>query len=123
MGEEVNMDDKDSILISIKKLLGIGKELTEFDVDSIANINSVFVKLKRLGSGPEEGFQIEDESAKWSEYTEDKNLRNLVKSYIHKKVRLVFDPPSSNWVAESIKEMIKEDEFDIQMIVDTGGEK
>lgn len=119
--EETTVDDKESILITIKKLIGIDKELKEFDTDIIANINASFVKLKRLGAGPEEGFEIEDETAKWSDYTQDKNLRNIVKGYIYKKVRLVFDPPSSSWIADSLKEMLKEDEFDIQMIVDTGG--
>lgn len=119
--DETAVDDKESILITIKKLIGIDKELKEFDADIIANINASFVKLKRLGAGPEEGFEIEDETAKWSDYTQDKNLRNIVKGYIHKKVRLVFDPPSSSWIADSLKEMLKEDEFDIQMIVDTGG--
>ena len=121
--EETIIDNKESILITIKKLMGIDKDCTEFDMDIITNINSSFVELKRLGAGPKEGFEIEDETTKWSDYTQDKNLRNVVKGYIHKKARLAFDPPTSSWVAESLKEMIKEHVFDIQMIVDTGGDK
>ena len=48
----------ESILISIKKLLGIAAEFTEFDADIIMHINSVFMILTQLGVGPSKGFTI-----------------------------------------------------------------
>ena len=42
----------DSILTSIKKLLGIDESYTHFDVDIIMHINSVFMTLRQLGVGP-----------------------------------------------------------------------
>ena len=53
----------DSILTSIKKLLGIDEEYTQFDSDIIMHINTVFLNLTQLGVGPAEGFLIEDDSA------------------------------------------------------------
>ena len=46
----------DSILLSIKKLLGIGDDYKYFDEDIIMHINSVFMILNQLGIGPEAGI-------------------------------------------------------------------
>jgi hypothetical protein len=101
----------DSILTSIKKLLGITEEYTHFDSDLIMHITSVFSVLTQLGVGPDEGFSIEDESAEWSDFVEDMNKINAVKSYMHLKVKLIFDPPTSSAVIESMDKMIKEYEW------------
>ena len=53
----------DSILTSIKKMLGITDEYTQFDADIIMHINSVFMILNQLGVGPDECFTIEDDVA------------------------------------------------------------
>ena len=101
----------DSILTSIKKMLGIAEEYTPFDVDIILHINSVFMILNQLGVGPSSGFRIEDDSATWSDFTEDKLDAEAVKSYIYLKVRLLFDPPSSSAAMESINRLISELEW------------
>lgn len=84
----------ESILTSIKKLLGIAEEYTQFDDDIIMHINSVFMTLTQLGVGPSEGFSIEDDSAYWSDFIPYLNKLQAVKTYIYLKVRLVFDPTS-----------------------------
>ena len=48
----------DSILTSIKKLLGITEDYEHFDEDLIMHINSVFMILSQLGVGPASGFSI-----------------------------------------------------------------
>ena len=101
----------DSILTSIKKMLGIAEEYTPFDVDIILHINSVFMILNQLGVGPSSGFRIEDDSAIWSDFTEDKLDVEAVKSYIYLTVRLLFDPPSSSAAMESINRLISELEW------------
>ena len=107
----------DSILQSVKKMLGIPEEHEQFDVDIIIHINSVFNILMQLGVGPEEGFSIEDASATWSDYTTDENL-NLVKSYVYAKVRFLFDPPTSGIVTGAQQELIKEMEWRLNVQVD-----
>lgn len=101
----------DSILTSIKKLLGITEEYTHFDPDIIMHINSVFMILNQMGVGPSEGFRIEDKNTTWDEYiTEGENIES-VKSYIHLKVKLLFDPPQGGAVMEATKQMINELEW------------
>ena len=102
---------EESILTSIKKLLGITEEYTYFDVDIIMHINSVFSILTQLGVGPSNGFSIEDDSSTWDEFITDKSILESVKSYIYMKVRLMFDPPSSSFVLDSMDKMVKELEW------------
>lgn len=84
----------ESILISIKKLLGIAEEYNHFDADIIMHINSVFMTLTQLGVGPSNGFVIEDDTATWEDFIEEPTKLQAVKTYIYLKVRLVFDPSS-----------------------------
>ena len=84
----------ESILTSIKKLLGIDEENTDFDADIVMHINSVFTTLTQLGVGPSEGFYIEDKDSEWQEFCSDLNKLQAVKTYMYLKVRLVFDPSS-----------------------------
>ena len=103
--EEV-VDPKNSILTSIKKLLGITESCTDFDTDIIMHINTVLMTLNQLGIGTE-GFQIEDKNAVWSEFV-DPNKLAATKSYVHLRVKLLFDPPLNSAIIEAIKESIKE---------------
>lgn len=109
----------DSILTSIKKLLGITEEYTHYDNDIIIHINSVLFTLTQLGVGPSEGFAIEDDSATWDDFIpKDANLESI-KSYMHLKVKLLFDPPLSSAVIESMTRMINEFEFRINVAAET----
>ena len=101
----------DSILTSIKKLLGIAEDYEHFDQDLIIHINSVLSILTQLGVGPSEGFSIEDENATWNDFIpEDKRLSSI-RSYVYMKVKLLFDPPLSSSVMESMNRMISEFEW------------
>ena len=97
----------ESILLSIKKLLGILPDYTNFDDDIIIHINTAFAILNQLG-----GFMIVDENSSWGEYTNENNL-NMVKTYIYLKVRLLFDPPTSSALIESINRTLSEIEWRI----------
>lgn len=108
----------DSILQSIKKLLGIDAEYEHFDPDIIMHINTVFAVLKQLGVGPSDGFSISDASAIWTDYTTDGSFNEAVKTYIYLKVRLIFDPPTSGAAVETMKELIKELEFRLNVEYD-----
>jgi hypothetical protein len=84
----------ESILTSIKKLLGIAEEYTHFDNDIIMHINSVFMTLTQLGVGPSEGFYIEDKHDEWTDFIDEPAKLQAVKTYVYLKVKLVFDPSS-----------------------------
>jgi hypothetical protein len=108
----------DSILTEIKKLLSIIAEDTTFDKDVIIHINSVLFVLNQLGIGTD-GFVIKDDSAVWTDFIpEDGPSLELVKSYIYLKVKLLFDPPLSSAVIESINKQISEFEWRLQVAAD-----
>lgn len=109
----------DSILLTIKKLLGIGDDYEYFDEDIIMHINSVLMILNQLGIGPEAGFSISDEYSTWSEFTEKLSMLEALKTYVYMRVRLMFDPPSSSFVINSIENQIKELEWRLNVMVET----
>ena len=100
------MIDTNSILTSTKKMLGLTEEYEDFDADIIMHINSVIAILSQLGVGPKGGFVVMDESATWKEYLGDNPNREFVKSFIYLKVKLLFDPPTSSSVLESINRIL-----------------
>ena len=102
---------ENSILISIKKNLGLHAEDTSFDADLIMHINSVFGILWQMGVGPSEPFSIQGDTEVWSSFLKDKTRINYVKSYVEKKVKLLFDPPLNGAVTESLNNMIRELEW------------
>lgn len=102
----------ESILQSMKKLLGMAEDYTAFDADIIIHINSAFMILNQLGVGPANGFSISDENAAWSDYLPENNKNfEAVKTYVYLKTRMVFDPPMSSAVMEAMKQMISELEW------------
>lgn len=109
----------ESILTSIKKLLGIASEFTEFDADIIMHINTVLMVLTQLGIGPSEGFVIEDDMATWYDLIPDYRKHQAVKTYIYLKVKLVFDPPLSAAAITAINEAIKEYEWRLNVSAET----
>lgn len=110
----------ESILTSIKKLLGISEEQTEFDADIIMHINSVFDDLKQLGVGPEEGFIIFDDSAVWTDFISDPKKMQSVKTYMYLRVRLIFDNSTLNSsVLASLERQIKEYEWRLNVSAET----
>lgn len=101
----------DSILTSIKKLLGIAEDYKEFDTDIIIHINTAFSKLNQLGVGPEEGFSIKDKTSVWAEFLADAKNLESVKTYVYLVVRLVFDPPQSSAVMTSMENTVNQLEW------------
>ena len=97
----------ESILTSIKKLLGIAQEYDQFDADIIMHINSVLMTLAQIGVGPPEGFRIEDDTSRWTDYMSSDDTRfESVKSYMYLRVKILFDPPLNSAVLEAMKEQI-----------------
>lgn len=110
----------ESILTSIKKMLGIPEEYTNFDPDVIIHINSVFMILTQLGVGPPTGYSIKDLYNVWNEFLpEEDPMFESVKTFMYIKVKLVFDPPLSSAVLESMKVMANELEWRIHLAAES----
>lgn len=105
-----------SILKSIKKILGLPPSHTEFDIDVVMHINSVFSTLTELGIGPIEGFSIDGEAEVWDDYLADDARLNNVRTYVYLRVRMLFDPPTTGYHVEAVKEQIKELEWRLNVI-------
>ena len=101
----------ESILKSIKQLLGIDESETHFDLDVIININSVFSILNQMGVGPAETFSIIDDSSNWSEFIDDDARFNDVKTYMFLKVKMAFDPPTNSNILSAMERQISELEW------------
>lgn len=103
---------KDSILLSIKKLLMIDPSYEVYDDDIIMHINTTLSVLTQMGVGKEGGLTITDANNTWDEFIDlSKNDFNIIKSYVYLKVKLLFDPPQNNALIESINNQIKEFEY------------
>lgn len=109
----------ESILTSIKKLLGIDSSYTHFDADIIIHINSVFSILNQLGIGPPEGFRITGASETWDSYLADEKILDDVKTFMYLKVQLAFDPPSISAVLESKTRLASELEWRITIAAES----
>lgn len=109
----------DSILNSVKKLLGYEPEYEEFDADIMMNINAAIFTLRQLGVGPEEGFMVTGPDETYEMYLGQYNQEiPQVCMYLYYKTRLGFDPPQSSYLADQIKEAIKEAEWRLNVQVD-----
>lgn len=105
---------ENSILTSVKEVLGIAADYTAFDEDILMHINSTFSDLTSLGIGPVAGFTISDADELWSDYVTagvPANELNSVRSYVFLKVRLLFDPPGTSYLIELARKQIEEYEF------------
>ena len=104
----------DSILTTIKKLVGVSEENDSFDLDIITYINSAFARLRRLGVGPTNGFRIQDATSVWTDFIpeNDESVKfEDVKTYVYLKTKLKFDPPANSTLHAAMENSVKELEW------------
>lgn len=109
----------ESILESVKHLLGPGSCDNHFDDDLILFINGVFSQLTQLGVGPEKGFSIDGPDNFWEDYIGDDPKLEMVKTYMYTKVRLRFDPPQSSSVIQLMQQDASELEWRLNVAADS----
>lgn len=110
----------DSILLSIKKLLGIDEYCDHFDFDVIMHINSALVILNQLGVG-KSGFMVTSNDETWADFLNGSTKLEFVKTYVFMKVKIIFDPPQSSAAMDAMNRMISELEWRINVAVDPEG--
>ena len=106
----------DSILQTIKQLLGISEADESFDLNIIILVNSVLNILSQIGLEEANNFQIKGSSETWNELFRDRKDLEIVKTYICFKVKMMFDPPTSSAALEATKRVIDEQEWRIANI-------
>ena len=107
----------ESILNSIKKIIGLDSAYDAFDTDIIIHINSVLMLLNQLGVGVD-GFSITGSTETWGDFLGDESKLHMAKSYVAMKTRLVFDPPTNGTVMEALKQSISEFEWRLNVEAD-----
>ena len=118
----MSVDDvimSDSILDSIKKLIGTSEEYDVFDSDLIMHINSAFMILCQIGVGPSTPFRIYDNMSTWQDFLPDRDRYKSVIDYVYLRCKLIFDPPSSSFVLSSYKEQLNELEWRLNVMAET----
>ena len=111
----------DSILESVKTVLGIPSEDNFFNDNLIIQINSIFSILRQIGCGPSAGYQITDSSNTWDEFLQNEPEKlQLVKTYLAMRVRQIFDPPANGTVSQALDRQVQEMEWRISTLCDPG---
>ena len=102
---------EESILATIKKMLGLDDNYTPFDTDVKVFLNSAMMTLQQLGVGPVNGFIVNDYSEKWSDFLPSDKMLEAVKAYLYVCVKMAFDPPTSSFVMDALKQQKEEFEW------------
>lgn len=112
---------EESILNTIKKMLGPDPEYEVFDTDLVVHINTALSTLTQLGVGPAKGFRITGSTETWSDFI-GSGVVDLesVKTYIYCKVKMIFDPPSSSFVMKAMQDTCDEIGWRLNVAVDPG---
>lgn len=112
----------ESILKTIKKMLGIAPDYTQFDTDIIVHINTALMTLNQLGVGPEKPVVVMSELDQWQKVLDSATDLEAIKTYVYLKVRVVFDPPANSFVLEAMNRQISEIEWRLNMQTESNKE-
>lgn len=105
----------DSILNTIKELLGIPADQLNFDTEVITHINSAFSDLYDIGVGPSEAFSIQDDNAIWDDFLEGRVDFENAKQYVYLSVKVIFDPPASASALAALERRLDKLEWKLQV--------
>lgn len=99
------------ILDNTKELLGIPDDVTDFDAQLVIYINMALAQLTQLGVG-DTSYQVTLESGSLDTFLPGEDgIHATLQMYIYLKTRLLFDPPTSSFVLNSLEAAIKEQEW------------
>lgn len=110
------MSSQDSVLNTIKKMLGIPADVDAFDIDIVNCINAACMTLNQLGVIPKSVF-VSGVETTWGELNSEIDVEQII-SYVWIAVRIAFDPPTSSFVLEAMKEQKKELEWRMNLQVE-----
>ena len=105
----MNLDD--SILRTIKLMLGLTDDITAYDEEIKVHINSLFTILNQLDVISDDGFRISGYDETWGQLTDRLTLAEMIKEFMYLKVRMIFDPPGSSVVSDAYNSRIAELEW------------
>ena len=117
--EEIGDNMKESILNSIKHMLGVPSDYYNFDTDIIIHINSVFAVLHQVSELLPADFRITGPNETWSDYIGNAAVAEFVRTFVYLRVRMLFDPPTGA-VLDALKDQIRELEWRLSIAGNLG---
>lgn len=112
MADDIPVVETESILPSMKLMLGMEPDYNAFDTDLIIHINTALSKLSQVAVGPKEGFLLDiehPETSKWEDFIgTDSKLLHMAKTYVYLQLRILFDPPQNSFTQEMLKQEAEE---------------
>lgn len=109
----------DSILATIRSMLGMPGDYTVFDTQLIVYINTVLAILAQIGIGPANGFFITRDEQYWSDFLQYEDLISMVRTYVYLRVFILFDTTLSSNVVEALKSQADELEWRLRVDVES----
>lgn len=116
--EEIPDVHEETILESIRDYVGVQKDIDAFDKELILHINSAFSTLFQIGVGKDRPYRLEECSTWFGLFSEYEEELDLIKEYTFLKVKLLFDPPTNSSLLESLKSVINEIEYRIELQIE-----
>lgn len=101
----------ENILASVKKINNIEETDASFDNELILAINSALMVVMQEWHGMDHAFKLQDGTETWAQLLGEDVDYEGVKELIGLKVRLTFDPPSSQTVMQAIQDQIRDLEW------------
>lgn len=102
---------EESILMTVRKACQVPEWDDSFDPELIIHTNTILMRLRQLGVGPKSGFRITGVQETWASFVGGTDELEMAKSYVGLRVKLLFDPPSSSFVLESMENQKAEFEW------------
>lgn len=120
MDEDKNktIGPEDSILTSVKKLLGLEEDNEAFDMEIMLHINGAITILTQIGVGPTTGYIVTSKENTYSDWLGNTDLYQNIPLYLFWKTRLSFDPPTNASVIKNYQDSIREAECRLSYLVD-----
>lgn len=100
---------EESILSSIKAMLGLTDDYNVFDQEILVHINTALFTLRQFGVGPDEGFDVEGLGETWGDFLGGKKtLLKAAKDFVFLSVKQMFDPSGSGTINNMQTDKLKE---------------
>lgn len=97
----------ESILESVKKMIGADTDYDIYDDDFKSLINSSLATMYQLGAGQDQ-FVVTGSSETWDDFSQDKLLQAFAQDYIRLTIKITWDPDPAGFVLSARQEMRKE---------------
>lgn len=101
----------EKILDSVKTICNVAIDDDSFNNDLILYINSALMVIMEEWHGMDHAFRVQTGTETWTDLLGEDVDYEGVKEFIGLKVRLMFDPPTSQAVLQAINDQIKDLEW------------